>query len=155
MQTWFPWVVGFVGWVVVMGYGGCSAVAPQQESVVSDGSVHTESSVWEQPNDVAIQEQGNTFSCGNQNCQVGQQYCKPYAPGACVGNPIPPEGCPKFCQPMQCGGPQGVCYCTTYSCVAFPAGCSDCACLKAQTGSGSSCICETKDGGLWLNCPSP
>lgn len=133
----------------------CSTMpAVTQEQNPSDGSVITENA----PQDQGIsQDQGTTgtFACGDKQCKVGQEYCKPYAPGTCSGEPIPAGGCPKYCQPLQCGGPQGICHCTTYQCASLPAGCNDCTCLKEKTGGGSSCLCETKDGGLLLNCPSP
>ena len=120
-----------------------------------DTHTHSEKSAVEQEN-ASEQANGNTFSCGPKACQKGAEYCKPRGTGSCSGPAPGADGkCPKYCQKMDCGRTEGTCLCTTYSCQQYPAGCTDCECIKKKVPGGVGCICEKKDGGILLNCPAP
>lgn len=97
---------------------------------------------------------GDGFACGAGGlvCAPGS-VCVGTGQGACMGPPPGADGqCEPNCEPYTCGGFEPVCLCAWFECDAPPDGCDSCTCLEGIQAYGS-CLCEERDGELYLDCP--
>ncbi len=150
LQRWCLFVC--MGCFVMFSLQHCSSTPTHDESTAGETTTTEANS-----GDASTTKEtgGGTFTCGDTTCKTSVEMCKPYSPGACIGDPPDSNGkCKANCQLMQCGQSEGTCLCTTYSCTALPSGCNDCACVKKEQ-QYSFCECSEKNGGITINCLYP